>query len=122
METRITLGKIESLVGDMEVSHIGRATFGRKNPSSKVLTINMPNESRKVEMSDEAPFYNPLDGRFYEEVQREASIKYISCVESFLRKEGLYLAEAFYRPHGLFLEFPRSEKLEGELYRIKESK
>ncbi|MBI2629109.1 hypothetical protein HYW74_03430 [Candidatus Pacearchaeota archaeon] len=116
MGMRITLGTIEGIIGEGKVSHLGRATFRRKDSFSKVLVVSLPNERRNVEMPEEAPFYNPLDGTNDKHIQREASINFISFVESFLRREGLYLAEVSYKPYRLHFDLPFSERLEGELY------
>ncbi len=117
MEIRITLGTIGEIITEEKVSHLGRATFRRKNPYSKSLLITLPNERRNVEMPEEAPFYNPLDGMNDRRIQRKTRIRFISFVESFLRKEELYLAEASYKPYRLHFDVPFSERLEGEIYK-----
>ena len=118
MEMRITLGTIEGLIEDRKVVHLGRATFRRKNPDSKVLVVNFSNETRLIEMPGEAPLYPLLDGLNHKAFQRNISINFINFVVDFLRKESFYLAEAFYRPssswHSYFPFF--SDLLEGELY------
>ena len=116
MEMRITLGKIEDLIKDSGINHLGKATFRRKDSFSKVLVFDFPKERGKIEMLDDAPFYNPFYGMWHEEIKREASIKFISYMEQFLQERGLYLAEALYKPYRYNFDFPFPERLEGELY------
>ena len=116
-QIRITLGPIEDLVGDRTVVHLGRATFRRKFCGSNILVATLPKEKRHIEMPPRpGHFYNPLNGTNDRIIEREINMQVISYAEEFLREEGLYLAEAHYKPYRIRFDIPFLEKLEGELY------
>lgn len=121
MEIRITLGKIEELVKDKAITHLGQATFKRHSPFSSQLVVTLPNERKKIEMPENAPFYNPLNGIKDYENKINASAKFISFVTKVLQKEEYYLAEAHFKPYRFHFDLPFSEILKGELYQKTQS-
>ena len=126
MKTRITLGRIESLIEDKKGIYLGEGIFRRKGTKGDILSINILGGGIKTKRNIKIPscfiHYNLLDDSSCYCGSEIASREFIDNVEKFLIEKDFFLAEASFFPHRYhwYLLAPLSEKLKGKLYTIKE--
>lgn len=99
---RISIGGIESLVEKpIKIYYLGESSFKSSSFFENRLTVRTPNETRRIN-TDYSLIQAPRD-------------QFLDVVETYLKENKLYLAEANYRPQiwGGFLP----HKLEGILYK-----